>query len=64
MALVKLKIKRPKGSTDKEINRGMGIFLVKNGELEARHRAKKGIQLIGYVADWVKDKEEAMVWLR
>jgi hypothetical protein len=63
MSLVKLKINRPKGSKDKEINPGMGIFIVNNGELEARYRAKKGSQLIGYAVDQIKNEEEWTVAL-
>ena len=65
MSPVKLKIKRPKGSKDKEIHAGMRLFLVDSGEIEARHRAKKDSQLVGFIVDQIKDGEEGLiVWLQ
>lgn len=63
MSLVKLKIKRPKGSKDNQIYAGMRLFLVENGELEARHRAKKGIKLVGFIIEQIKDGEEGVIAL-
>lgn len=61
----KVKIMRPKGSKDKQISIGMRLFLVENGELEARHRAKKGSQLVGYIIEQSKDGKEGLVaWLQ
>ena len=65
MSLIKLKIKRPKNSKDKQIYLGMRLFLDKNGEIEARHRNKEGLQLIGFVVDQDKGGEGgAIAWLK
>lgn len=65
MSLIKLKIKRPKNSKDKQIYLGMRLFLDKNGEIETRHRNKEGLQLIGFVVDQDKGGEGGVIaWLK